>query len=180
MVVSIHFLVGRRLDVTGEGTAVGRRQVSRAAVEGVRRINAGWLGGLLLGSLLLFIRGLGDCGGCISMGEFIDAWLGAMVTVHGAGGGQLRGRVDRPSVGNVLGESTAAYVSVFMATYVVVAVGGVLRGRIHQGYFTALKRKYSSYSVRFTLISDLSSSSSSRRSLCSVRDVPGDSLLFGA
>lgn len=32
----------------------------------------------------------------------------------------------------------------------------------------------------FTLMSDLSSSSSSRRSLCSVRDVPGDSLLFGA
>lgn len=35
-------------------------------------------------------------------------------------------------------------------------------------------------SFSFTLMSDLSSSSSSRRSLCSVRDVPGDSLLFGA
>lgn len=61
------------------------------------------------------------------MGEVVDARLGALLSVDGAGGGQLRRRVHRPGVGNVLGEPAAADVAVFMASYIVVAVGGVLR-----------------------------------------------------
>ena len=126
MVIRVHLLVGSGLDVAGEGAAVGSRQVSGATVDGISGINAGRLGGLLLGSLLLFVRGSARCGGCVSVGEVIDTRLGAVLTVHGAGGGQLRWRVDWPSVGDVFGESTAADVAVLVATDVVVSIGGIL------------------------------------------------------
>lgn len=60
------------------------------------------------------------------MGEVVDAGLGAVLAVYGAGGRQLRRRVNGPRVGHVLGESAAADVTVLMAAHVVVAVGWVL------------------------------------------------------
>lgn len=60
------------------------------------------------------------------MGEVVDPWLGAVLAVDGARGGQLGGGVDGPGVGHVLGEATAADVAVVVAADVVVAVGGVL------------------------------------------------------
>lgn len=60
------------------------------------------------------------------MGEVIYTRLGAMLTIHRAGGRQLRWSVDRPRVGNIFRESTAANVPVFMTTDIVVAVGGIL------------------------------------------------------
>jgi len=127
LVTRVHLLIGSGLNIAGEGATVGSRQVSRAAVEGISGINAGRLGGLLLlGSLLLLICGSACCGGCISVGEVIDTRLGALLTIDRAGGGQLRRSVDWPSVGHVFRESTAADMAVFMATDIVVAVGGVL------------------------------------------------------
>ena len=60
------------------------------------------------------------------MGEVVDSGLCAMLTVHGAGGGQLRWSVDRASVGHILREATAADVAVLVAADIVVAVGGIL------------------------------------------------------
>lgn len=60
------------------------------------------------------------------MGEVIDTWLCAMLTINGAGGGQLRRSVDGPRVGHIFRETTAADMAVFMATDIVVAIGGVL------------------------------------------------------
>lgn len=84
------------------------------------------LGSLLLGSLLLFISRPARCGGGVPVGEVIDTRLGAMLTVYGAGGGQLRWSVDWPSVGHIFREPTAADVAVLVTMDIVVAIGGVL------------------------------------------------------
>lgn len=61
------------------------------------------------------------------MGEVIDTRLGAVLTVYGAGRGQLRWSVHWPSVGHIFRESTAADMAVVMAADVVVSIGRILR-----------------------------------------------------
>lgn len=188
LLVRVHLLEGGGLDVAGEGAAVGGGQVSGATVNLVSGVNAGRLAGLLLllGSLLLFVRGSARCGGRVSLREVIYTRLGAVLPVHRAGGGQLRWSVDWSGIGHIFGEPTSADVAVFVTADLVVTISGILkeekkRSFHHSGWCLSLSLEdFQVTSICFTLMSDLSSSSSSRRSLCSVRDVPGDSLLLGA
>lgn len=49
-----------------------------------------------------------------------------MLTIHGAGGGQLRWSVDWPRVWHIFRESTAADMALLMTTDIVIAIGGIL------------------------------------------------------
>lgn len=60
------------------------------------------------------------------MGEVIGTRLGAVLTVHGAGGGQLRWSVDRPRIGHVFRKSAAANMTVVVAANIVVTIGRIL------------------------------------------------------
>lgn len=86
-IICIHLLIGGRFNIAGEGTAVGRRQVSRAAIRRVCGVDGGWLGRLRLCGLLLLIGRAAHCIGGISVGKFVDAGLSAMLTIHRAGRG---------------------------------------------------------------------------------------------
>lgn len=62
---------------------------------GVSGVNGGWLGGLLLlGSLLLFVRGSACCGSGVSVGKVINSGLSTVLAVNWARRGQLRRSVN--------------------------------------------------------------------------------------